>query len=332
MRLVLAGTPEVAVPSLAALVASRHDVVGVVTRPDAAAGRGRRSRPSPVRVLAESHGIPVLAPRHPRDPEFVAALTDLRPDCVPVVAYGALVPRAALDVPTHGWVNLHFSLLPAWRGAAPVQHAIMAGDDISGVTVFRLDEGMDTGPVLATMTERLRPDDTSGDVLDRLATAGAQLLVQVMDALEDGAVEPVPQPADGASLAPKIGVPDARVDLTLPAVAVDRLVRGCTPSPGAWTTLDGRRLKLGPVSPVGPGDERSDAPAEPLGPGQVRVAGADVLVGTATVPVRLSTVQPEGKRPMPAGDWARGARLTATSVLGEPEPTPAPRTDEDHHG
>lgn len=326
MRLVLAGTPEVAVPSLAALIASRHDVVGVVTRPDAAAGRGRRSRPSPVRVLADSHGIPVLAPRHPREPEFVAALADLRPDCVPVVAYGALVPRAALDVPTHGWVNLHFSLLPAWRGAAPVQHAIMAGDDISGVTVFQLDEGMDTGPVLATMTERLRPDDTAGDVLDRLATAGAQLLVQVMDALEDGAVQPVPQPADGTSLAPKIGVQDARVDLTLPAVAVDRLVRGCTPSPGAWTTLEGRRLKLGPVTPVEPSDDAGEA----LRPGHVRVAGADVLVGTATVPVRLSTVQPEGRRPMPAGDWARGARLSTTSVLGDP--TPAPTTDEDPHG
>ncbi len=328
MRLVLAGTPEVAVPSLAALIASRHDVVGVVTRPDAAAGRGRRSRPSPVRVLAESHGIPVLAPRHPREPEFVAALADLRPDCVPVVAYGALVPRAALDVPTHGWVNLHFSLLPAWRGAAPVQHAIMAGDDISGVTVFQLDEGMDTGPVLATMTERLRPDDTAGDVLDRLATAGAQLLVQVMDALEDGDVQPVPQPADGASLAPKIGVRDARVDLTLPAVAVDRLVRGCTPSPGAWTTLEGRRLKLGPVAPV----EASDDAGGALLPGRVRVSGPDVLVGTATVPVRLSTVQPEGKRPMPAGDWARGARLSTTAVLGEPAPTPPTTTDEDPRG
>ncbi|WP_380168459.1 methionyl-tRNA formyltransferase [Jannaschia sp. R86511] len=321
MRLVLAGTPEVAVPSLAALLASRHDVVGVVTRPDAAAGRGRRSRPSPVRVLAESHGVPVLAPRHPREPEFQAALADLRPDCVPVVAYGALVPRGALDVPTHGWVNLHFSLLPAWRGAAPVQHAIMVGDDISGVTVFRLDEGMDTGPVLATMTERLRPDDTAGDVLDRLATAGAQLLVQVVDALEDGAVEPVPQPADGASLAPKIGVQDARVDLTRPAVAVDRLVRGCTPAPGAWTTLQGRRLKLGPVVPV-------EATAEPLAPGRVRVADGEVLVGTGTVPVRLSTVQPEGKRAMPAGDWARGARPGPETVLGEPAAT---TTDEDPH-
>jgi len=329
VRLVLAGTPEVAVPSLAALVASRHDVVGVVTRPDAAAGRGRRSRPSPVRVLAQAHGIPVLAPRHPREPDFVAALRDLQPDCVPVVAYGALVPRAARDVPTHGWVNLHFSLLPAWRGAAPVQHALMAGDDISGVTVFRLDEGMDTGPLLATMTERLRADDTAGAVLDRLATAGAQLLVQVMDALEDGAVQPVPQPADGASLAPKIGVADARVDLTLPAVAVDRLVRGCTPSPGAWTTLQGRRLKLGPVTPVEPsGGELDDL----LPPGHVRFIGADVLVGTATVPVRLSTVQPEGKRPMPAGDWARGARLSTVSVLGDPAPSPAPTTDEEHDG
>ncbi len=349
MRVVLAGTPEVAVPSLAALVASRHDVVAVVTRPDAAAGRGRRSRPSPVRVLAEYHGIPVLAPQHPREPAFVAALSDLRPDCVPVVAYGALVPQAALDVPTHGWVNLHFSLLPAWRGAAPVQHALLAGDDISGVTVFRLDQGMDTGPVLATMTERLRPDDTAGAVLDRLAGAGAELLVQVLDALADGAVQPVPQPADGVSLAPKIGVGDARVDWHGPAVAVDRLVRACTPAPGAWTTHEGRRLKLGPLTLLHSGspgtsqqpdqdpDPRQDR--QPPEPGRLLVRGPEVLVGTATTAVRLGTVQPEGRRPMPAGDWARGARLTDGSTLGGPDqPAPAQRpgptttTDEDPHG
>jgi methionyl-tRNA formyltransferase len=323
VRVVLAGTPEVAVPSLAALLASRHDVVGVVTRPDAAAGRGRRSRPSPVRVLAEQHDVPVLAPRHPREPEFLEQLRALRPGCVPVVAYGALVPRAALDVPEHGWVNLHFSLRPAWRGAAPVQRALMAGDDISGVTVFRLDEGMDTGPVLATMTERLRPDDTSGAVLDRLATAGARLLVQVVDALEDGAVVPVPQPVDGVSLAPKLTVDDARVDLTRPAVAVDRLVRACTPAPGAWTTFDGRRLKLGPV--------RVATDREPLPPGALRVDGAEVLAGTATSPVVLGTVQPEGKRAMPAADWARGVRPGPDARLGTPT-APTERHTESTHG
>jgi methionyl-tRNA formyltransferase len=319
VRLVLAGTPEVAVPSLRALLASRHELVGVVTRPDAGAGRGRRSRPSPVRVVAEEHGLPVLAPQHPREPEFVEALAALAPGCVPVVAYGALVPAAARAVPQHGWVNLHFSLLPAWRGAAPVQRAVMAGDDITGATVFRLEAGMDTGPVLGTMTERVRPRDTAGDLLDRLAEAGAGLLVQVLDALEDGTVQAVPQPEDGVSLAPKLLPGDALVDFARPAVAVDRQVRGCTPAPGAWTTLDGRRLKLGPVEPV-------TGLVEALGPGRLRTSGGDVLVGTGTVPVRLGTVQPEGKPPMPAADWARGARPAPGTLLGRPD---QPRDTED---
>ena len=325
MRLVLAGTPDVAVPSLRALLGSRHDVVGVVTRPDAAAGRGRRSRPSPVRVVAQEHGLPVLAPEHPREPAFVEALAALAPDCVPVVAYGALVPRAAREVPRHGWVNLHFSLLPAWRGAAPVQHAVMAGDDVTGATVFRLEAGMDTGPVLGTMTERVRGRDTAGDLLGRLAEAGAGLLVQVLDAMETGAAQAVPQPTEGVSLAPKLVVADARVDFTRPAVAVDRHVRGCTPAPGAWTTIGGRRLKLGPVEPVTtPGSADVDAGGV-LAPGELRVLDGAVLVGTATTPVRLGTVQPEGKAPMPATDWARGARPAPGTLLGRPDPA----TDED---
>ena len=325
MRLVLAGTPDVAVPSLRALLGSRHDVVGVVTRPDAAAGRGRRSRPSPVRVVAQEHGLPVLAPEHPREPAFVEALAALAPDCVPVVAYGALVPRAAREVPRHGWVNLHFSLLPAWRGAAPVQHAVMAGDDVTGATVFRLEAGMDTGPVLGTMTERVRGRDTAGDLLGRLAEAGAGLLVQVLDAMETGAAQAVPQPTEGVSLAPKLVVADARVDFTRPAVAVDRHVRGCTPAPGAWTTIGGRRLKLGPVEPVTtPGSADVDAGGV-LVPGELRVLDGAVLVGTGTTPVRLGTVQPEGKAPMPATDWARGARPAPGTLLGRPDPA----TDED---
>ena len=325
MRLVLAGTPDVAVPSLRALLGSRHDVVGVVTRPDAAAGRGRRSRPSPVRVVAQEHGLPVLAPEHPREPAFVEALAALAPDCVPVVAYGALVPRAAREVPRHGWVNLHFSLLPAWRGAAPVQHAVMAGDDVTGATVFRLEAGMDTGPVLGTMTERVRGRDTAGDLLGRLADAGAGLLVQVLDAMETGAAQAVPQPTEGVSLAPKLAVADARVDFTRPAVAVDRHVRGCTPAPGAWTTIGGRRLKLGPVEPVTtPGSADVDAGGV-LVPGELRVLDGAVLVGTGTTPVRLGTVQPEGKAPMPATDWARGARPAPGTLLGRPDPA----TDED---
>ncbi len=295
MRLVFAGTPEVAVPSLEALLASRHEVVAVVTRPDAPAGRGRTLRPSPVRTTAEAAGLPVLTPASPREEGFAGRLRALAPDCCPVVAYGALVPPSLLDVPRHGWVNLHFSLLPAWRGAAPVQHAVLHGDEVTGATTFRLEAGMDTGPVFGVTTEDVRPTDTSGDLLARLATAGAGLLVATLDGLEDGALVPVPQPADGVSLAPKLGVADARVDWSAPAVRVDRLVRACTPAPGAWTTFRGRRVKLGPVRPT---DEQ-------LEPGQVD----GELVGTATTAVRLERVQPEGKAEMAAADWLRGLRV-----------------------
>ena len=281
-------------PSLDALLASRHDVVAVVTRPDAPAGRGRTLRPSPVRERAEAAGLEVLTPGHPRDPEFQERLRAMSPDCCPVVAYGALIPQPVLDVPPHGWVNLHFSLLPAWRGAAPVQHAVLHGDEVTGATTFRLEAGMDTGPVFGVTTEQIRPTDTSGDLLERLAHAGAGLLVATLDGIEDGDVVPVPQPADGVSLAPKITVDDARVDWAAPAVRVDRLVRACTPAPGAWTTFRGKRVKLGPVTPT----------EEQLAPGEVR----DGLVGTATTAVRLGEVRPEGKGAMAAADWLRGVR------------------------
>ena len=284
-------------PSLTALLASSHDVVAVVTRPDARAGRGRTLRPSPVKERAVEAGVEVLTPAHPRDEAFQQRLRELAPGCVPVVAYGALVPRELLDLPRHGWVNLHFSLLPAWRGAAPVQHAVLHGDEVTGASTFRLEEGLDTGPVFGVLTERIRPTDTSGDLLARLATAGAELLVATLDGLEAGRVQAVPQPAEGVSLAPKLGTGDARVDWAAPAVRVDRLVRACTPAPGAWTTLRDRRVKLGPVTPL-------DAP--PLEPGEVTPDGA---VGTATAPVRLGEVRPEGKGAMPAVDWLRGLRL-----------------------
>jgi methionyl-tRNA formyltransferase len=283
------------VPSLEALLDSAHEVVAVVTRPDARAGRGRTLRPSPVRERAEAAGVEVLTPVHPRDQAFRARLRELAPDCCPVVAYGALVPQPVLDIPVHGWVNLHFSLLPAWRGAAPVQHALLHGDELTGATTFRLEAGMDTGPVFGVTTERVRPTDTSGDLLDRLAVSGAGLLVATLDGIERGELQPVPQPADGVSLAPKITVDDARVDWTAPAVRVDRLVRACTPAPGAWTTLRGRRVKLGPVTPTD----------EVLAPGEA----AGELVGTATTAVRLGGVRPEGKGAMPAADWLRGLRL-----------------------
>jgi methionyl-tRNA formyltransferase len=307
MRVVFAGTPEVAVPSLEALLASDHEVVAVVTRPDAPAGRGRRLAASPVGERAAAAGVEVLKPAKPREPDLLARLAEIAPDCCPVVAYGALVPRAALDIPKRGWVNLHFSLLPAWRGAAPVQHAVLAGDEITGASTFLLEEGLDTGPVYGVLTDAIRPTDTSGDLLARLAVSGADLLVRTLDGIEDGSLVAVPQPADGVSLAPKVTVEDARVDWTAPVARVDRLVRACTPAPGAWSTLGDERLKLGPVRPLPDSD--------PLPPGALRVAKSQVTVGTATAPVALTTVQAQGKRAMAAADWARGLRLTGDEVL-----------------
>jgi methionyl-tRNA formyltransferase len=310
VRLVFAGTPEPAVPSLSALLeSSHHEVVAVVTRPDAPSGRGRTLRRSPVGALADEAGVPVLTPEHPRDPAFLAALRDLRPDCCPVVAYGALVPRAALDVPAYGWVNLHFSLLPAWRGAAPVQHAIMAGDQITGASTFRIEAGLDTGPVFGTVTEEIGPRDTAGDLLGRLSVSGAGLLVATLDGIADGSLVAEPQPAEGVSLAPRIETADARVDWSLPAHVVDRRVRGVTPAPGAWTTWRGDRLRLGPVEPL----PTSPGPA----PGELSVGPTGVLVGTGRGAVRLGEVQPAGKRMLPAPDWARGARPAAGERLGE---------------
>jgi methionyl-tRNA formyltransferase len=305
MRLVFAGTPEAALPSLDALLDSDHEIVAVVTRPDAPAGRGRGMTPSPVRRRAEDHGIEVLTPGRPSDPDFLARLRELAPDACPVVAYGALIPRSALDIPTHGWVNMHFSLLPAWRGAAPVQHAVMAGDEVTGASTFRIEEGLDTGPVFGVMTELIRPTDTAGDLLARLAEGGAGLLLATMDGLADGSLHPVPQPTEGVSLAPKIEVSDARVRWERPAVAVDRQVRGCAPAPGAWTTFRGERIKLLPVRT----DE--EFAGAPLAPGELAATKREVRVGTTTAPVRLSQVRPHGKKQMTAADWARGVRIEA---------------------
>ena len=310
MRLVFAGTPEVAVPSLDALVASSHDVVAVVTRPDARAGRGRGLVRSPVRERAEEHGIEVITPTSPREPDFLDRLRQIAPDACAVVAYGALVPQVALDIPRHGWVNLHFSILPAWRGAAPVQHAIVAGDEVTGASTFRLEAGLDTGPVFGVMTEAIRPRDTAGDLLDRLARGGAGLLVATMDGIEDGSLVPQPQPSEGVSLAPKIEVADAEVRWDRPALAVDRLVRGYTPNPGAWTTFRGERLGLLPVLP-----EEGYAGAS-LAPGELAVGKHEVHVGTATGVVRLGDVRPRGKRQMPAADWARGVRIEPGERFG----------------
>ncbi|GAA2144823.1 methionyl-tRNA formyltransferase [Nocardioides koreensis] len=301
MRLVFAGTPEVAVPSLDALAGSHHELVAVITRPDAPAGRGRKLVASPVAQRAEELGLPVLKPGHPRDPDFQAALRDLRPDCCAVVAYGALLPQSALDIPVHGWVNLHFSALPAWRGAAPVQHALWAGDEVTGATTFRIVKELDAGPTFGVMTERIRPADTAGDLLARLAEGGAGLLVATVDGIEDGSLEARPQQAEGVSLAPKITVDDARVVWDEPAVGVDRRIRACTPGPGAWSTHEGERIKIGPVTVCPDRDG--------LAPGVLDVTKNAVYVGTGTVPVRLGEVKAFGKKQMGAADWARGVRL-----------------------
>ncbi|HET9563605.1 MAG TPA: methionyl-tRNA formyltransferase [Mycobacterium sp.] len=303
MRIVFAGTPEPALPSLRRLIASPHqDVVAVLTRPDAAAGRRAKPSPSPVARLALEHGIPVLRPPRPNSDEFVAELAELAPEACAVVAYGALLGDSLLAVPEHGWINLHFSVLPAWRGAAPVQAAIAAGDTVTGATTFQIELDLDSGPVYGVVTETIQPTDTAGDLLDRLSISGAALLETTLDGIADGTLSPVPQPPDGVTVAPKVTVDDARVRWDLPAHVVDRRIRAVTPNPGAWTRIGELRIKLGPVSV-------DDAAPDALSPGAIRVDRSGVRIGTASQPVLLGRVQPPGKKQMEAADWARGARF-----------------------
>jgi len=326
VRLVFAGTPEVAVPSLDALSNSSHELLAVLTRPDALSGRGRSLVASPVKQRALALGLEVLAPRGPGDPQFQARLRELAPDVVPMVAYGALIPSSTLTIPAHGWINLHFSILPAWRGAAPVQRALMAGDEVTGATTFQVEPGLDTGPTYGVMTEAIKGDDTAGELLGRLAQAGAGLLVATLDALEAGQLHGVTQLAEGVSLAPKISVQDARICWRAPSLAIDRYVRGCTPSPGAWTTFRGERLNIHPVklaagtavidsaqftAPEGTASEIEGEPfvGEVLAPGEIAATKRAVRVGTASGAVQLGAVQPPGKKPMAAADWARGVRI-----------------------
>jgi methionyl-tRNA formyltransferase len=302
VRLVFAGTPEPALPALRHLIDSpRHEVVAVLTRPDAAAGRHRKPEPSPVAREALDRGIPVLRPERPNSPEFVAELAELAPDCCAVVAYGALLRDALLAVPPRGWINLHFSLLPAWRGAAPVQAAIAAGDAITGATTFQIELSLDSGPIYGVVTETIQPTDTAGELLERLALSGAALLSTTLDGIADDRLAPQPQPADGISIAPKITVEEARVRWDLPALVVERRIRAVTPNPGAWTLIGDLRIKVGPV-------QLGDTP-EPLPPGGIHVDRKSVWIGTGSEPVRLGQIQPPGKKLMNAVDWARGARL-----------------------
>lgn len=301
-----AGTPEPALPSLQRLIDSpRHDVVAVLTRPDAVSGRRGKPAPSPVAQLAADHGIPVLKPAKPNAVEFIDELAALQPECCPVVAFGALLSADLLATPTRGWVNLHFSLLPAWRGAAPVQAAIAAGDEVTGASTFQIEPSLDSGPLYGTVTESVKATDTAGDLLERLSISGAALLESTLDGIADGILTPVPQPADGVSFAPKVTVESARVRWDLPAHVVDRRIRAVTPKPGAWTMIADTRIRVGPVTPV-------DDPAG-LAPGQLQVQRRHVLVGTGSGAVALGTVQPPGKKPMHATDWVRGARLDETA-------------------
>jgi methionyl-tRNA formyltransferase len=308
VRIVFGGTPDVAIPSLDALADSRHELVAVVTRPDAPSGRGKKLTASPVAQRAAELGIEILRPQRPRDEEFVAQLTELAPDCCPVVAYGALLPQRVLEIPQHGWVNLHFSLLPAWRGAAPVQHAILAGNETTGATTFRIVLELDAGPIFATVTEPIRPDDTAGDLLHRLSLSGARLLVNTLSGIEDGTLTPTPQPeSDGQlSYASKITVDDARIDWKKPAEVVDRLIRACFPAPGAWTTFEGERFKISSA-------RISDTvlPAAVL-----EITKRSVRVGTGTQALELGEVQAQGKKPMAAVDWARGVTFDTEPRLG----------------
>ena len=296
MRVLFAGTPAVAVPSLNALVEAGFDVVAVLTRPDAPVGRKRVLTPSPVAARAAELGIDVIHATRV-DAAVTERIAWAEPDVAAIVAYGGLVPPAALGIPRHGWVNLHFSLLPAWRGAAPVQRSVMAGDDITGAVTFRLEEGLDTGPVFGTLTEAVGPEDTAGLLLERLSHSGAVLLAQTLSAIEAGKAAPVAQSGD-VSLAPKLTLEDGHLNWSHPALALGRQARGVTPEPGAWTVLDGQRVKLEPV--------RLRPDVTGLAPGSVTFEGKNVLVGTGSHAVELTRIQPAGKKMMAAADWARG--------------------------
>ncbi len=300
MRLVFAGTPEVAVPSLEALLAAGHDVVGVLTRPDAQSGRGRKLSRSPVAQRAAEHGIELLQPRRPGEPTALARLRELAPDVCPVVAYGALLPDAALAIPSHGWINLHFSLLPRWRGAAPVQRALIAGDAVTGATTFRIVRELDAGPVYRRLELPIPDDLDAGDLLADLAARGAGLLVESLADVAAG-VEPSPQPTEGVTLAPKLTVDEVRIDWTASSRTIAGLVHGASPQPGAWTMLGGDRIKVFGV-------RRREPSGEPLAPGELQADKRQLLVGCADAVLEIALIQAVGKKPMHGADWARGVR------------------------
>ena len=296
LRIVFAGTPAAAVPSLRALAATSHEVVAAVTREDAPLGRKRVLTPTPVAVAAEELGIPVL--KADRIGPLAARLEALRPDLGVVVAYGGLIREPLLSAPRLGWINLHFSLLPRWRGAAPVQRALIAGDRETGAAVFQLVPELDAGPVFGTITRPIGRNETAGHLLEVLAESGAALLTDVVDALDAGTATATEQVGE-VTLAPKLELADGRLDWARPAAELDARIRGTTPEPGAFALLPGdERLKV-----LDAAIAHDDAA---LPPGEFDLRGGRLLVGTGTEPLHLVTVHPAGKRAMPAADWWRG--------------------------
>ncbi|QRV02949.1 methionyl-tRNA formyltransferase [Arcanobacterium phocisimile] len=293
MRIIFAGTPATAVPSLHRLMKD-HEVVAVLTRAPAPVGRKKVLTASPVHKTAEELGLPVLTPRSLRDPEIEEQLTQLAPEAIAVVAYGLLIPKNLLELPKHGWINLHYSLLPRWRGAAPVQYAVAAGDEMTGTSVFQIEAGLDTGPVF-DVEEVPVAGKTAGELLEQLSDSGAQQLARVFNALETGTAQAQPQEGD-VTLAPQLTTRDSYIDFSWNGAMIDSRIRGYTPEPGPWALFNGQRIKLGPV-------KVSDVTGIPAG---TIVAGKKVLVGTATTAVELSTVTPAGKKTMEAAAWARG--------------------------
>jgi len=329
VRVVYLGTPAAAVSPLQALLASSHRVVAVVTRPDRPRDHQRGApAPSPVKQAAVAAGLPVLEPRSGRDPELPARLQGLAADIGCACAFGYLLPPEVLAVFPNGIVNLHFSLLPAYRGAAPVQRALLDGVAVTGVTTFLIDAGMDTGPLLLAEEVPVNPDEDAGALTARLAEVAGRLAVETLDALESGQVQPRPQPRAGVSLAPKVRPEEARLDFTRPAAELANAVRAFTPSPGAWTTHRGRRLKVTRATPApegswrprgGPPEDRPEGSGGGggLAPGRLAVGpGGRLLVGAADRPLELVEVRPEGRRAMSGAEFARGARLGPEEWLG----------------
>lgn len=298
MRIVFAGTPHPAVASLRAVAASPHELVGVVTRSAAPVGRKRILTPSPVAAAATDLGVPVITADR-LDEDATAAIAALEPDLGVIVAYGGLVREPLLSLPRHGWINLHFSLLPRWRGAAPVQHALIAGDRTTGAAVFQLVPQLDAGDVFAQLRYDVPSDQTAGDVLDVLADTGAQLVVEVINGIADGSAVATPQTGE-PTLAPKLSLADGLLDFTLGADAVINRFRGTTPEPGAHFSVNGQRVKVLAAT---------RGPDTALAAGRLTMVERDVLVGTGEGTVRLATVQPAGRGAMQAADWWRGLRV-----------------------